>query len=229
MSAGEQVRCADSIIDRATGNPTQCRFASGHEGDHDDGAMTWQSVDELTCAMCGTRGESVGFAHDCRDAEKAENAQLRAEVEKLTKERDEAKVVAAIADAVLRAVRVSEEAEGRDLDSLLRAASGVPTKDERIANAEAEAEKLRAELAESKRMFELHRISVAASARSTLAEHEEEAWRSGHAAAVRAIRENGAEAGTWNRSTGGDLVRNELIAWLNLPSQRLWSAQKEKP
>jgi hypothetical protein len=33
--------------------------------------------DELTCIMCGTRGDSIGFAHDCRDADEAEIKRLR--------------------------------------------------------------------------------------------------------------------------------------------------------
>jgi len=33
--------CPSTIIDRATGNPTQCVMEAGHKGDHSDGCLTW--------------------------------------------------------------------------------------------------------------------------------------------------------------------------------------------
>lgn len=36
-------KCTSTVIDRATGNPTRCAEDAGHEGHHDDGALTWKT------------------------------------------------------------------------------------------------------------------------------------------------------------------------------------------
>lgn len=38
--------CTSTIIDRATGNPTRCALPPEHEGRHDDGALSWGTIDD---------------------------------------------------------------------------------------------------------------------------------------------------------------------------------------
>lgn len=37
-----RARCTATTHDRATGNETRCALSTGHDGDHDDGALLWR-------------------------------------------------------------------------------------------------------------------------------------------------------------------------------------------
>lgn len=129
--------------------------------------------DELTCIMCGTRGEGINFAHECRHADAATLAELataRAEIKHLKSIHATLNLRADSAERMIVDGAADVERLTKERDDMHQWCVENHTDALRAEKAEAEVETLRAELAESRRMFELHRISVASSMRSELDE-----------------------------------------------------------
>jgi hypothetical protein len=234
---------------------------------------------EKPCEYCGTTlvgGDTEAataqyhFVSVCREYTAAAMRSYRAEVEKLTKERDAAREAAKLVGwnrdngRTITCLKCKETAFGvcthiADRDLLLEGeveklraerdelAAEMNDFDERLTKSVREVEKLRAELAESRRMFELHRISVAASARS---DDEEIALVSAHTPMGRSMRDEveklRAELAAIDTAAGAyglfeprtpeedDLQQETALRRLHdairaaHTSQRLWTNREEK-
>jgi len=62
----KKIKCTSTIIDRATRNPTRCALKEDHDGNHDDGAMTWETPTDPTFLALDALQELIDVA-DAKD------------------------------------------------------------------------------------------------------------------------------------------------------------------